>query len=128
MLTGLVTVISPSLFCRLVLGVDLAVSGPALGPLAGIAMLGMGLAAWPAPKRAYRPTRVLRALIAYNVLATIYLTYLGAGGLYVGILLWPAVALHAVLSVLLVYASIAQAGPDGSDPDGANTLSHPPSN
>jgi hypothetical protein len=29
---------------------------------------------------------------------------MGAGGLFTGILLWPAVALHAVLSILLGYA------------------------
>jgi hypothetical protein len=107
LVTGAVTVIRPSLFCRLVLGAELAVSGRALGPLAGIAMLGAGLVAWPAPRVANQSIRVLRALAAYNVLATIYLAYLGAGGLFVGILLWPAVALHAILAALLGCAWLA---------------------
>lgn len=110
LVTGVVTVISPSLFCQLVLGAKLSASGQALGPLAGIAMLGAGLAAWPTPERSSQPARVLRALITYNVLATIYLTYLGAAGLFVGVLLWPAVALHATLSVLLGHAWLTQRG------------------
>jgi hypothetical protein len=128
LLTGVVMVVSPSLFCRLILGTELVASGPALGPLAGIAMLGTGFATWPTPRGANQPTRAIRALVAYNVLATIYLAYLGARGLYVGILLWPADALHAILSMLLVYAWIAQPGPNGSDFGRANTLSRSPSN
>ncbi len=34
-------------------------------------------------------------------LATVYLLCLGLGGASIGILLWPAVALHGVLSLLL---------------------------
>jgi hypothetical protein len=50
LVTGVVTVIRPSLFCQLILGAELSASGPALGRLAGIAMLGAGLVAWPAPE------------------------------------------------------------------------------
>ena len=39
--------------------------------------------------------------LIYNLLATIYLLYLGVGGKLVGTLLWPAVALHAILTILL---------------------------
>lgn len=111
----------PSLFCQLILGTELAAAGRALGPLAGIAMFGAGLAAWPAPQGSNQPTRGLRALMAYNMLATIYLAYLGAGGLFVGFLLWLAVALHTILSVLLGYAWLAQPGPNGRDLAHANS-------
>jgi hypothetical protein len=93
LLTGIVTAIYPTLFCRLVFGAELTASGPALGPLAGIAMLGVGMAAWPAR---------LPALLTYNVLATLYLAYLALAGAFVGVLLLPAIALHAALSVLLL--------------------------
>lgn len=43
----------------------------------------------------------VRALLIYNLLATIYLLYLGVGGKLVGMLLWPAVALHAILTILV---------------------------
>ena len=44
------------------------------------------------------------ALLIYNLLITLYLAYVGIAGELVGTLLWPAVALHAVLSAILVHA------------------------
>jgi hypothetical protein len=41
-------------------------------------------------------------LLIYNLLVTLYLLYLGIGGKLVGVLLWPAVALHAMLAILIV--------------------------
>jgi len=104
LVTGTVTFIRPSLFCWLILGNELAASGRPLGALFGLAMLAVGLGAWPAPVGSSQAGTALRALMAFNVLATVYLAYMGAGGLFTGILLWPAVALHAFLSVLLGYA------------------------
>jgi hypothetical protein len=40
-------------------------------------------------------------MLAFNLLATIYLGYLGIVGKLVGVLLWSAVALHLLLTVLL---------------------------
>jgi hypothetical protein len=95
--TGLILLLSPALFGWLVLGAELSEPGQALGRLTGIVLLGFGLTAWPHP--AARP--VTRAMLAYNLLATIYLCYLGIAGSLVGLLLWPAVSLHVVLAVLL---------------------------
>ena len=97
--TGLILLFSPALFGHVILGAELSDSGQALGRLTGIAMIGAGLAAWPAPAAAGGPA--VRAMLIYNLLATIYLCYLGMAGQLVGVLLWPAVALHAVLSLLL---------------------------
>jgi hypothetical protein len=96
--TGLVLIAAPWLFGRLVFAAEPSDAGQALGRLAGIALLGFALASWPAPVAS--PT-VARALTIYNLLATLYLAYLGAAGQLVGILLWPAVALHVVLSAIL---------------------------
>jgi hypothetical protein len=52
----------------------------------------------------------MRALLIYNLLATIYLAYLGFSGQLVGILLWPAVAVHVLLSILLGRAWLAADG------------------
>jgi hypothetical protein len=46
----------------------------------------------------------VRALSVYNVLATIYLLYAATGGQLNGILLWPAIALHAIFSIFLARA------------------------
>ena len=42
-------------------------------------------------------------MLSYNLLVTAYLVYLGLGGALVGILLWPAIAIHAVLTLLFAY-------------------------
>jgi hypothetical protein len=95
--TGLILLISPVLFGRLIFGAELSEPGQALGRLTGIVLLGFALTSWPAPSA--RP--VTRAMLVYNLLATIYLGYLGIAGNLVGVLLWPAVALHVLLTVSL---------------------------
>jgi hypothetical protein len=95
--TGFVLLFAPGLFAHLVLGGELAPPGPALGRLAGIALLGFALACWPAPVA--RSAR--RALLTYNLLATAYLALLGLSASSHGVLLWPAVALHLIFVALL---------------------------
>ena len=94
--TSLLLLLSPALFGRLILGAELSEPGQALGRLTGIALLGFALACWP--KQATNSTL---ATFVYNLLATLYLSYLGIEGTSVGILLWPAVALHLLLTALL---------------------------
>ena len=43
-------------------------------------------------------------MLTYNLLVTLYLVYLGVRGEWVGRLLWPAAALHIVVTVFLVRA------------------------
>ena len=43
-------------------------------------------------------------MLIYSAAVTLYLAYLGAVGGFGGILLWPAVALHAVMTILLFQA------------------------
>jgi hypothetical protein len=100
-ITGIVLIVSPPLFARLIMGVELGSAAEVLGRLAGIAMLGTGLAAWSSPQEQSHPRSSVRALLVYNLLATIYLGYLGLGGRLTGVLLWPAIALHAIFAVLL---------------------------
>ena len=95
--TGLILLLSPVLFGRLILGDELSEPGQALGRLTGIALLGFALTSWPDPSA----RSVARAMLIYNLLASIYLCYLGVAGKSVGVLLWPAVALHLLLTVLL---------------------------
>lgn len=41
-------------------------------------------------------------MFLYNLLIALFLAYLGTVGHYGGILLWPAVALHGVVGLLLL--------------------------
>jgi len=99
--TGVALMIYPPLLSHLLLGEDVFGAGIALGRIAGFALLSLGLACWPGIKPLDRNTPALRALLLYNLLATLYLAYLGIRGRPVGSLLWPAVVIHAVLSLLL---------------------------
>jgi hypothetical protein len=99
--TGLALIAMPVVVVRLLLGGDIAGASIALGRVAGFGLLSLGLACWPGRDPAGSPAPA-RAMLTYNVLATLYLLGLGIGGEWVGPLLWPAAALHGILSFLLV--------------------------
>jgi len=61
--------------------------------VAGIALIALGLACWPGTP--------LVGMLIYSVAVTLYLTYLGIRGAWVGVLLWPAVVIHAILTFVL---------------------------
>ncbi|KOY09768.1 hypothetical protein JEY62_30330 [Bradyrhizobium diazoefficiens] len=105
--TGLVLFARPSWFARLVFGSEFSDAGSALGRLTSIALLGLTLATWPSGAVGPLPSSV-RALMTYNVLAAIYLLYLAIGHQLTGILLWPAIALHAILVIFLGHAWLAK--------------------
>jgi hypothetical protein len=100
--TGIALLISPQTVANLLLGADLAVAGIAVGRVAGIALLSLGLGCWLS-RRDLNKTATLATMLTYNLLVTAYLVYLGLAGGLVGILLWPAIAIHAALTLLFVY-------------------------
>ena len=65
----------------------------------GIALIALGVACWPGTP--------LVGMLTYSAAVTLYLAYVGFAGGSTGILLWPAVALHAILTALLARASTA---------------------
>ena len=99
---GLTLLLSPPLVAGLLLGVSLdAPAALIVGRIAGAALLSLGSACWLArddgPSRARRG--VVEAMLLYNCGAGAVLANAGAGVRLVGVLMWPAVALHAVLAV-----------------------------
>ena len=91
--TGLALLIVPSLVVWLLFDAESVGVGVVMSRLAGIALIGLGVACWPGPP--------LIGMLTYSVLAMLYLTYIGFRGDWVGPLLWPAVVLHGVLTFLL---------------------------
>ena len=91
--TGLALLIVPSLVGQLLLGEELTGVAIPVARVAGIALIALGVACWPGPP--------LVGMLAYSALVTLYLAYLGFADGLTGIFLWPAVALHAILSILL---------------------------
>ena len=105
-LTGLVLMTFPGVFVRFVFGADATGVVITLGRMTGFGLLALGLACWPEPgARLSAPG--LRGLVTYNVMLTALLLYLAVTRATVGLLFWPALLLHLVLSVLLVRLSLA---------------------
>jgi hypothetical protein len=101
--TGGLAIASPTLFARLLFGSELSSPGPGVARLGGFALLALAVACWPTRDASEGPP--LRAMLLFSVLCTAYLIYRGIRGGAIGPLLWPAAALHAVLSVFLARAS-----------------------
>jgi hypothetical protein len=92
--TGLALLIAPSLVGQLLLDEELTGVATPVARVAGIALVALGIACWPgAPP--------LVGMLTYSTVVTLYLAYLGFAGGFAGVFLWPAVALHVVLSILL---------------------------
>jgi hypothetical protein len=101
--TGLLLLAWPSLVIRLLFGADISGIGVVMSRIAGIALIGLGVACWPGNSAVQQ----LYGMLAYSTLAMLYLIIVGHGG-QAGILLWPAVIVHAGLAILLVWAHSAQ--------------------
>jgi hypothetical protein len=97
--TGLALLIVPSFVGQLLLGEELTGVAIPVARVAGIALIALGIACWPGPP--------LVGMLTYSALVTLYLAYLGFAVGLTGVFLWPAVALHAVLSILLGRAWLA---------------------
>ena len=95
--------VDPQLVLRLLLGVDGAGAAVLLGRCFGIALLGLGLACWPGGHQTVKGNATWRGLVAYNGMIALYLLFLGTAGLFTGLLLWPAIGLHAALVLLLLW-------------------------
>jgi hypothetical protein len=104
--TGIALLVAPALVGKLLLGAELTGDAAMVARVAGIALIGLGVACWPGTPRL--------GMLAYSTGVTTYLAYLGLSGAASGLLLWPAVVLHVILSVLLARACL------GKKPLGSN--------
>lgn len=102
-LTGLALLLLPSTVGQLLLGAELTGIAATVARVAGIALIALALACWPGPP--------LLGMLLYSAAITLYLAWLGWSGGASGILLWPAVLLHLVLTVLLARACVRDTGP-----------------
>jgi len=100
--TGLALLVVPSLVGQLLLSEELTGVAIPVARVAGIALIALSIACWPGPP--------LVGMLIYCTVVTLYLAYLGFAGGLAGVLLWPAVALHVVLSILLGRAWLATEG------------------
>jgi hypothetical protein len=99
--TGMALLIVPSLVGQLLLGEELTGVAIPVARVAGMGLIGLGIACWPGPP--------LVGMLSYSSVVTLYLAYLGFAGGLAGVFLWPVVAVHLVLSILLGRAWLATA-------------------
>ena len=94
---GVILLAYPPIVVRVLFDAEIVGAGVIMSRLAGIALIGLGVACWPGPP--------LVGMLIYSVAAALYLAYVGFAGGFTGILLWPAVIMHVILTALLIRAS-----------------------
>jgi hypothetical protein len=103
--TGMALLIVPSLVGRLLFGEELTGIVIPVARVLGIALIALGVGCWPG-------STALCGMLTYSALVTLYLLFLAIRGEWVGPLLWPVVALHGILTVLLARASFQSRTPE----------------
>jgi hypothetical protein len=92
-LTGVALLVRPEFVIRVLAGTDATGLTTSVGRVTGIALIGLGVATSPGPASI--------GMLTYTVLVALFLAFMGMRGGWGGPLLWPAVAVHAVLALLL---------------------------
>ncbi len=64
--------------------------------------MSLGVACWP--ERVSASVAAMNGMLAYNALVATYLAFVGVALGMGGVLLWPGVALHAVVAALLIWS------------------------
>jgi hypothetical protein len=104
--TGIASIVAPARVIELLLGTS---DFGQLLPMArcfGVALLALGFACWPSRQSAAKGSPALRGSLTYNALIALFLAYFGAVERVGGVLLWPAVALHAVVALMLARSKL----------------------
>ena len=99
-LTGLSLLVAPSFVISLLVGVSMdSPAGPVAGQIAGASLLALAIACWQFSNAERRspPTGIVKAMLSYNIAATLVLFNAIAVLELRGILLVPAIAGHLVL-------------------------------
>jgi hypothetical protein len=101
---GLALLVYPPIVVGLLFGAGIAGVALVLSRFAGIALIALAIACWPGGPAGRAPF----GMLTYSALATLYLGYIGLAGELTGKLLWPAVVIHLVLTMLLARAWLNQ--------------------
>lgn len=99
--TGLALITIPSVVVQLLLGAAISGASITLGRVAGVALLALGVACWLAQHDAQScaPRGLVSAILLYNLGTVVILGTAGIWSQTVGIALWPAVVVHAAMTV-----------------------------
>ncbi len=92
--TGLALLLVPALVGQALLGEQLTGVAIPVARVAGIALIGLGIACWPGTP--------IVGMAIYSAAVALYLASVGFAGGFGGTLLWPAVVLHGILTTFLI--------------------------
>ena len=95
-ITGLLLLLSPSIVVRLLFGAEITGAAIVVSRIAGVSLVALGLACWPGVR-----SRELFGMLIYSSFVALYFIGLGVAGECVGKLLWPAAAVHVILTIFL---------------------------
>ncbi|MNP25785.1 hypothetical protein D3C76_1186070 [compost metagenome] len=95
--TGVALILVPSQVGQLLLGTELT---GVIVPVAGIALIALAIVCWPGP--------AMLGMLIYNAATTLYLAYVGFSAESRGVLLWPVVVVHGIMTVFLIRAMTSQ--------------------
>jgi hypothetical protein len=95
---GLGLLALPDVVAKLLLGAEVSGAALPLGRVAGVALLALGVASWLARGHAASALTTANAMLLYNCGVAAVLATAGVSGM-TGVLLWPAIALHAAMAV-----------------------------
>ena len=101
--TALLLMFDPALVVKLLVGADVTAIAVVVGRCFGITLLALSVACWPGRGQAGGDSPAARGMLLYNALIALFLAYLFVAEHMSGILLWPAVVLHAAVALLLVW-------------------------
>lgn len=100
--TGLLLLLRPNVVRLLFAGEPVGV-GITMTRIAGICLIALGVACWPDNS----PRRPLFGMLTYSTPVMLYLIAVAVGG-SATIFVWVAIALHALISVLLLRAILVE--------------------
>jgi hypothetical protein len=94
---GLGLLALPAVAVNLLLGAEISGAAVPVGRVAGVALLALGLACWLARRHAV--SALTSAMLLYNCGVAVVLAMAGVVSGMTGVLLWPAVVLHAAMAI-----------------------------
>ena len=102
-ITGIALIFASGTVVWLLFDAPIPAIGTVVARICGIALLAIASACWVG-RRGSGAASALVAMLIYNVLAAAYLALLGLQGEFVGLLLWPVIAAHAAMGLLVAIA------------------------
>jgi hypothetical protein len=106
-LAGAAFLTAPDLACRLLFAVRPDGIGITLARFFGLGLFSLGIACLPSRARTSSRNAVL-GLFTFNAAAAILFAWVGVATTLRGVLLWPAVVLHAVIAAALLPQLLAR--------------------